>query len=103
MLVSQSALSFPIPSMSGEGMLALPILVPLADLLHISRQVVVLAFENASLTSNVITPTYGALLAMLTIARVPLTKWLRFTLPIYLILLTISAISIVISIRIGLQ
>jgi len=103
MLASQSALNFPMPSMSGQAMLALPILVPLADLLHISRQVVVLAYQNASLTSNVIAPTYGALLAMLTIARVPFTKWLRFMLPIYLILFVISAISIVVAIRIGWQ
>jgi uncharacterized ion transporter superfamily protein YfcC len=101
MLASQSALNFPMPSVSGQGMLALPILVPLADLLHISRQVVVLAYQNASLTSNVITPTYGALLAMLTIAQVPFTKWLRFMLPIYLILFAVAASSIIVAIRIG--
>jgi uncharacterized ion transporter superfamily protein YfcC len=103
MLVAQSVLNFPMPSMSGQAMLALPILVPLADLLHISRQVVVLTYQYASLTSDVIAPTYGGMLAMLTVAQVPFTKWLRFMLPIYLILFTISATAIVIAVGIDLQ
>ena len=102
-LVSQSALNFPMPSISGQGMLALPILVPLADLLHISRQVVVLSYQYASLTSDAITPTYGALLAMLTVAQVPFTKWLKFMLPIYLLLFAISATAIAVAVRIGLK
>lgn len=102
-LVSQSALNFPMPSISGQGMLALPILVPLADLLHISRQVMVLSYQYASMTSNVITPTYGALLAMLTVAQVSFTKWLKFMLPIYLLLFAISATAIVVAVRIGLK
>ncbi len=103
MLVSQSALNFPMPSQAGQAMLALPILVPLADLLHVSRQVVVLVYEYASLASCVITPTYGALLAMLAVAQVSFTKWLRFMLPIYLILFAISAIAIVAAIHMGLK
>lgn len=103
MLVSQSALNFPMPSQSGQAMLALPILLPLADLLHVSRQVVVLVYQYATLICTMITPTYGALLAMLAVAQVPFTKWLRFVLPIYLILFAISAIAIVVAIHVGLK
>jgi len=103
MLVSQSLLSFPIPSASGKAMLSLPILAPLADLLHISRQVAVLSYQYGILVGDLMTPTYGALLAMLTIAQVPFTKWLRFMLPIYLILLVISASAVVVAVRIGLN
>jgi len=102
MFVSQSALTFPMPSQAGQAMLALPILIPLADLLHVSRQVVVYAYQYSSLTSCVITPTYGAMLAMLAVAQVSFTKWLRFILPIYLILSTISAVAIMIAIQMGL-
>jgi len=103
MLASQSVLNFPMPSTSGQAMLALPILVPLADLLHVSRQVVVLTYQYASLTSNVIAPTYGGMLAMLAVAQVPFTKWLRFMLPIYLILFAISATATVVAVQIGLN
>ena len=103
MLVSQSALNFPMPSQSGQAMLALPILVPLADLLHVSRQVVVLVYQYATLNCTMITPTYGALLAMLAVAQVSFTKWLRFILPIYLILFMISATAIVVAIHVGLN
>ncbi len=103
MLVSQSLLSFPIPSASGKAMLSLPILAPLGDLLHIPRQVVVLSYQYGILVGDLMTPTYGALLAMLTIARVPFSNWLRFMLPIYAVLFTVSAIAIVIAVRIGLQ
>ena len=84
-------------------MLSLPILAPLADLLHISRQVAVLSYQYGILVGDLMTPTYGALLAMLTIAQVPFTKWLRFMLPIYLILLVISASAVVVAVRIGLN
>ncbi len=103
MLVSQSLLSYPIPSASGKAMLTLPIVAPLGDLLHIPRQVVVLSYQYGVLVGDLMTPTYGALLAMLTIARVPFSNWLRFMLPIYAVLFTVSAIAIVIAVRIGLQ
>ena len=103
MLASQSALNFPMPSQAGQAMLGLPILIPLADLLHVSRQVVVLVYQYATLTSDVIAPTYGGMLAMLAVAQVPFTKWLRFILPIYLILFAISAVAIVVAIHVGLS
>jgi len=103
MLASQSALNFPMPSWAGQAMLALPILIPLADLLHVSRQVVVLVFQYASLTSAVISPTYGGMLAILAVAQVSLTKWLRFMLPIYLILFAISAVAIMVAVHVGLN
>jgi uncharacterized ion transporter superfamily protein YfcC len=103
MLASQSLLSFPMPSSSGKAMLTLPILTPLADLLHISRQVVVLSYQYGLLSADLLTPTYGALLAMLNLAQVPFTKWLKLILPIYLILFSVSLIAIVVAVHIGLQ
>jgi uncharacterized ion transporter superfamily protein YfcC len=103
MFVSQSLLAVPIPSDSGRAMLALPILVPLSDLLHVSRQVVVLTYQYSVLVSGLLTPTMGAMLAMLTVAEVPLATWWRFVLPIFLVLAAISGIAIVVAIRVGLQ
>jgi uncharacterized ion transporter superfamily protein YfcC len=101
--VSQSLLAGPVPSDSGRAMLVLPILVPLSDLLHVSRQVVVLTFQYSTLASGIVMPTTGAMLAMLTLAEVPLSKWLRFILPIFLALSVISGIAIVVAVRMGLQ
>jgi uncharacterized ion transporter superfamily protein YfcC len=103
MLASQSLLGLPMPSDSGKAMLTLPILSPLADLLHISRQVVVLSYQYGNVIADSMTPTFGALLAMLTIAQVSFKKWLRFMLPIFLILFAISAIAITIAVHIGLK
>lgn len=102
MLVSQSLFNFPMPSDSGKAMLALPILGPLADLLHISRQVVALSYQYCTLL-GFINPTYGAFLAMLALARVPFKEWVRFMLPVYLILFGVSAGAIIVAVWIGLH
>jgi uncharacterized ion transporter superfamily protein YfcC len=103
MLASQSILGLPLPSDSGKAMLTLPILSPLADLLHISRQVVVLSYQYGNVIADSMTPTFGALLAMLTIAQVSFRKWLQFMTPIFLILFAISAIAITVAVRVDLK
>ena len=102
MLVAQSLLNLPMPSDSGKAMLALPILSPLADLLHISRQIVASSYQYCTL-GGLINPTYGAFLAMLALARVPYTKWLRLVVPVYLILFAVCIVALVVGVRIGLQ
>jgi uncharacterized ion transporter superfamily protein YfcC len=90
MLLAQSALAVPMPSDSGRAMVTLPIVVPLADLLQIPRQVTVLTYQYATLVSSFITPTAGGFLAMLALAEVPLMQWLRFVAPAYLVMLLAS-------------
>jgi len=102
MLVSQTLLNFPMPSDSGKAMLALPILGPLSDLLHISRQVVALSFQYCTFM-GFINPTYGAFLAVLALARVSYKEWIRLMLPISLILFGISVGAVIIAVWIGLQ
>jgi len=67
-----------IPSISGQAVLTMPLMVPLADLLHLSRQVAVLAYEVGGGLMELVTPTNGALMAVLLAARVPYQRWLRF-------------------------
>jgi uncharacterized ion transporter superfamily protein YfcC len=78
MFLSESALAFPMSSDSGRAVMSLPIIVPLSDLLGISRQMTVLAYQFSSIVSSLITPTAGALLAMLAMADVSYGRWLRF-------------------------
>ena len=103
MLVSESALAFPMPSDSGRAMMSLPVLVPLADLLGLSRQMVVNSFLYSGLVSSLITPTAGAMLAMLALAGVSYSKWLRFVAVPFVILFALSAAAMVIGVKIGIQ
>jgi len=67
-----------VPSVSGQAVLTMPVLVPLSDLLGISRQVTVLAYQTGAGLTELITPTNGALMAVLLAAGVPYQRWARF-------------------------
>jgi uncharacterized ion transporter superfamily protein YfcC len=102
MVVAQTAIHVPVPSVSGQAVLTMPVLVPLSDLLGMSRQVVVLAYQYGAGLCDLITPTNGALLAILAAAGVRYEDWIKFTVPLYLALVALGAVSIAIAIAIGL-
>jgi uncharacterized ion transporter superfamily protein YfcC len=67
-----------VPSVSGQAVLTMPVLVPLSDILGISRQVTVVAYQTGAGLTELLTPTNGALMAILLAAEVPFGKWVRF-------------------------
>src|SRR5262249_7739784 len=67
-----------VPSVSGQAVLTMPIMTPLSDLLGISRQVAVLAYQTGAGLTELLTPTNGALMAVLLAAGIPFGKWIRF-------------------------
>ena len=67
-----------VPSVSGQAVLTMPILVPLSDLLGISRQVTVLAYQTGAGLTELLTPTNGGLMAVLLAAGVPFSRWITF-------------------------
>ena len=67
-----------VPSVSGQAVLTMPILVPLSDLLGLSRQVPVLAYQTGAGLMELLTPTNGALMSVLLAANVPYERWVRF-------------------------
>jgi uncharacterized ion transporter superfamily protein YfcC len=67
-----------VPSVSGQAVLTMPLFVPLADLLGLSRQVPVLAYQTGGGLTELIWPTNGALMAVLLAAGVPYQRWIRF-------------------------
>jgi uncharacterized ion transporter superfamily protein YfcC len=101
MLIFQSTLNFFIPSASGQALVSMPLMTPLADLLGISRQTGVLAYLLGDGFSNIIIPTNGVLMAMLGLAAIPFEKWFRFVLPLFLILMGIAALVIFVAIWTG--
>jgi len=67
-----------VPSVSGHAVLTMPVLVPLSDILGISRQVTVMAYQTGAGLTELLTPTNGALMAILVAAGVSYERWLRF-------------------------
>lgn len=78
MLGVQFCLNFFVPSGSGQAALTMPIMAPLADLLHMPRQAAVLAFQLGDGLCNFIIPTSGITMGLLTIAGIPFGTWLRW-------------------------
>ena len=103
MIFAQAAIHVPIPSVSGQAVLTMPVLVPLSDLLEISRQVTVLAYQYGAGLCDLVTPTNGALMAILAAGGVRYEDWIKFTGPLYLGLIALGAVSIAVGISIDLQ
>jgi uncharacterized ion transporter superfamily protein YfcC len=92
MLVFQSTLNFFVPSGSGQAAVTMPLMAPLADLLGLTRQTAIFAFTCGDGFSNMVIPTSAILMASLGIARVPYERWLRFMVPLFLLLMGLSAV-----------
>jgi len=81
MVPIQALLHVLLPSTSGQAVLTIPIFAPVADLLGMSRDAAVMAFQTGAVLTDVLSPTTGPFLAMLLAARVPFERWLRFAIP----------------------
>jgi len=101
MLIVQVAVHFPVPSVSGQAVLTMPVLVPMSDLIGLSRQVVILAFQYGAGLTELLTPTNGALMAVTAAAGVKYGDWLRFAVPLFAALLALGGVAIVVAIAIG--
>jgi uncharacterized ion transporter superfamily protein YfcC len=101
MMTVQAALHGPVPSVSGQAVLTMPVLVPMSDLIGLSRQVVVLAYQYGAGLSELLTPTNGTLMAVTAAAGVKYDEWLAFAAPIFFGLLGLGAAAIVVVILIG--
>lgn len=103
MMVVQMLIHFPVPSVSGQAVLTMPVLVPASDLLGLSRQVTVLAYQYGAGITELLAPTNGALMAVLIAAGVRFDRWLRFALPLLGLLFALGAVAVVVAIAIGLR
>jgi uncharacterized ion transporter superfamily protein YfcC len=93
----QVVLSYVVPSGSGQAALSLPILAPLGDLVGVTRQTSVLAYQFGDGFSNVFTPTQGYFMAGLAMLRVPWTRWVRFLWPLQLIWLGVGLVFLLVA------
>lgn len=84
MFMAQTLVNLFVPSGSGQAALTMPIMSPLSDLLGITRQTAVLAFQFGDGITNLIIPTNGLMMALLGVAKVPYDRWVRFIAPLVL-------------------
>lgn len=103
MVAAQTAIHVPVPSVSGQAVLTMPLLVPLSDLLGMSRQVTVLAYQYGAGLCELLTPTNGALMAILASAGIRYEDWVRHAFPLYLGLVALGLVAIAVALAIGLQ
>ena len=68
----------------------MPMMSQFSDLIGVSRQATVVAFQLGDGFTNMITPTSGVLLGVLSVARIPYEKWFRWVLPLILILILLG-------------
>ena len=101
MAVMHTAIHVPVPSVSGQAVLTMPILVPLSDLLGLSRQMTVFAYQIGAGLCDLITPTNGGLMAIIAAAGVPYERWLGFVGRLYLGLLVLGLIALGVGIALG--
>ncbi len=102
MMLAHALLHIPVPSTSGQAVLTMPLLVPLSDLLGLSRQVTVLAYQFGVGLMELINPTNGALLAMVAAVGVRLEEWWKFAVPVMLLLTVLATVALALGIAIGL-
>ena len=100
MSAAQSVINFFIPSGSGQALATLPIMIPLGDLLGLTRQTTILAYQIGDGVTNLFNPTLGGLIAMLAMCRIPFDKWLRFIIPVVGVVLVVSWIVLLITVSI---
>lgn len=103
MLAVQSACNFFIPSGSGQAYVTMPILAPMSDLVGVTRQTSVLAYQFGDGFMNMIVPTNALLMGMLGLGRVPYQRWVRFALPLLVKLFVVAVIALIVAVRIDLQ
>lgn len=98
MTISQSVINFFIPSGSGQALATLPVMLPLGESLGLTKQITILAFQMGDGLSNLINPTLGGLIAMLSMCRVPIDRWIRFIFPVLIILIGIAFLTLIIAV-----
>lgn len=90
MMFIQMVINFLVPSQSGQAALTMPIMAPLADLVDVTRQTAVLAFQLGDGIAALLFPTNGALIAALAVAGIQWNKWVRWYFPFFVIQVIVS-------------
>lgn len=103
MYIFQSLFNLVVTSNSGQAALTMPIMAPLADLVHVPRQIAVLAFQLGAGFVDAFTPVSASLIGVLGVARIEWAKWAKFQIKMQGFFFLLGTIFIMIAVAIGLQ
>ncbi len=95
MYVFQTLTNFFVPSGSGQAALTMPLMAPLADMVGVTRQTAVLAYQFGDGFTNMIIPTSAVTIAVLGMGRVPWGKWARWIAPLIITYFIFGALLLV--------
>ncbi len=101
MFAGQTILNFFVPSGSGQAALTMPLMAPLSDLIGVTRQTAVLAFQMGDGFTNMIIPTNPVLMGVLTLGGIAWQKWARWLILLQVALFTLGIIMLIIAVNIG--
>jgi uncharacterized ion transporter superfamily protein YfcC len=90
MYIIQTVINVAIPSGSAKAAITMPIMAPFSDLINLSRQATVMAFQFGDGFTNMITPTSGVLIGVLGVAKIPYDRWVKWVWPLILILMVLG-------------
>ncbi len=103
MYVIQTMINLVLPSGSAKAALTMPIMSQFSDLIDISRQATVMAYQLGDGFTNMITPTSGVLMGVLGIAKIPFDKWVKWIWPLMMLLILIGFLLLIPTITIPLN
>lgn len=86
MFYIQSLIHILVPSGSGQAALSMPIMAPLSDLIGVTRQTTVLIFQLGDGINSMIIPTSGVTMGILSVAKIPYQKWIKWIWPLMVML-----------------
>lgn len=86
----QTFINLFIPSASAKAAVTMPIMAPFSDMIGVSRQATVLAFQFGDGFTNMITPCSGVLMAVLSVAKIPYEKWVKWIWKFILLLVVLG-------------
>ena len=95
------AMDFLIGSGSAKAFLVMPLIVPLADIIGVNRQIMVLAYQFGDGFSNVVFPTNPVLLISLGLASLSYTKWMKWIWKVELAVLAVSLLFLELAVLFG--
>ena len=103
MYVFQSLFNLVVTSNSGQAALTMPIMAPLSDVVGVSRQIAVLAYQMGAGFVDAFTPVSASLIGVLGVARVDWSKWAKFQIKMQGFFFLIGTVAIVIAVMINFQ
>ncbi|HAY72231.1 MAG TPA: short-chain fatty acid transporter [Saprospirales bacterium] len=103
MYIIQTMINLVLPSGSAKAALTMPIMSQFSDLIDLSRQAAVMAYQLGDGFTNMITPTSGVLMGVLGVAKIPFDKWVKWIWPLMLILIILGFLLLIPTITIQLN